>query len=177
MSGNVELSTSNSAQLQPSRQYRKEHIDIQGIFYSFNRNVPPLMRINAPQQLSRNAPQSRRQGSYSLAPDICIDSLPYLEMSSSVPLSMSSNAALNQGRSAARCLSRTAKLSGSTSALAVVVAMGEVEEVADGRGARLLVSSRTLSVESLEEATMEEEEVDMVATQEGMEEAVVDAER
>lgn len=99
-------------------------------------------------------------------------------MSSSVPLSMSSNAALNQGRSAARCLNRTAKLSGSTSALVVVVAMGVVEEVADGRGAPPLVSSRTLSVESLEEATMEEEEVaDMVATQEGMEEAVVDVER
>lgn len=91
---------------------------------------------------------------------------------------MSSNAALNQGRSAARCLNRTAKLSGSTSALVVVVAMGAVEEVADGRGAQLLVSSRTLSVESLEEATMEEEVVvDMVATQEGTEEAVVDAER
>lgn len=91
---------------------------------------------------------------------------------------MSSNAALNQGRSAARCLNRTAKLSGSTSALVVVVAMGAVEEVADGRGAQLLVSSRTLSVESLEEATMEEEVVvDMVATQEGMEEVVVDVER
>jgi len=95
---------------------------------------------------------------------------------------MSSNAALNPGRSAARCLNRTAKLSGSTSALVVVVvAMGEIEEVVDGRGAQLLVSSRTLSVESLEEATMEEEEVvdmvDMEATQEVMEEAVVDVER
>ena len=55
--------------------------------------------------------------------------------------------------------------------------MGVVEEVADGRGAQLLVSSRTLSVESLEEATMEEEEVDMVATQEGIEEAVGAVER
>ena len=101
-------------------------------------------------------------------------------MSSSVPLLMSSNAALNPDRSAARCLNRTAKLSGSTSAQGVVVAMGVVEEVVDGRGAPLLVSSRTLSVESLEEATMEEEEVDMVdtvATQEGMEEVEVDVER
>ena len=101
-------------------------------------------------------------------------------MSSSVPLLMSSNAALNPDRSAARCLNRTAKLSGSTSAQGVVVAMGVVEEVVDGRGAQLLVSSRTLSVESLEEATMEEEEVDMVdtvATQEGMEEVEVDVER
>lgn len=93
---------------------------------------------------------------------------------------MSSNAALNPDRSAARCLNRTAKLSGSTSA-PVVVAMGVVEEVVDGRGAPLLVSSRTLSVESLEEATMEEEVVDMVdmeVTQEGMEEEVeVDVER
>lgn len=101
-------------------------------------------------------------------------------MSSSVPLLMSSSAALSPDRSAARCLNRTAKLSGSTSAPVVAVAMGEVEEVVDGRGAPLLVSSRTLSVESLEEATMEEEVVDMVdtgVTQEGMEEAEADVER
>lgn len=101
-------------------------------------------------------------------------------MSSSVPLLMSSNAALNPDRNAAKCLNRTAKLSGSTSAQGVVVAMGVVEEVVDGRGARLLVSSRTLSVESSEEATMEEEVVDMVdtgVTQEGMEEAEADVGR
>lgn len=98
-------------------------------------------------------------------------------MSSSVPLLMSSNAALNPDRNAARCLNRTAKLSGSTSALVVAEAMGVVEEVVDGRGAPLLVSSRTLSVESSEEATMEEEVVDMEVTQEGMEEAEADVER
>ena len=93
---------------------------------------------------------------------------------------MSSNAAPSPGRSAARCLNRTAKLSGSTSALGV--AMGVTEEVdevvVDGRGAQLLVTSRALSMESLEGATMEEEVGDMVVTQEGMEEAaVVDVER
>ena len=93
---------------------------------------------------------------------------------------MSSNAAPSPGRSAARCLNRTAKLSGSTSALGV--AMGVTEEVdevvVDGRGAQLLVTSRALSMESLEGATMEVEVGDMVVTQEGMEEAaVVDVER
>ena len=55
----------------------------------------------------------------------------------------------------------------------------EVDEVVvDGRGAQLLVTSRALSMESLEGATMEEEVGDMVVTQEGMEEAaVVDVER
>lgn len=101
-------------------------------------------------------------------------------MSSSAPQSMSSNAALSPGRSAARCLNRTAKPSGSTSALGVA-AMGVTEEVdevvVDGRGAQLLVTSRALSMESLEGATMEEEVGDMVVTQEGMEEGVVDVER
>ena len=100
-------------------------------------------------------------------------------MSSSAPRSTSSNAALSPGRSAARCLNRTAKPSGSTSAPGV--AMGVTEEVdevvVDGRGAQLLVTSRALSMESLEGATMEEEVGDMVVTQEGMEEGVVDVER
>jgi len=109
MSDNVELSTSRSAHLQHSR------------------NVPPLMRISAPQQLSRNALQCRRQ-----------------EMSSSVPLSMSSNVAPSPGRSAAKCLNRIVKLSGSTSALGVAVATGvieEVDEAVDGKGAQPLVLS------------------------------------
>lgn len=97
-------------------------------------------------------------------------------MSSSAPRSMSSNAALSPGRSAARCLNRTAKPSGSTSALGVAMEVDEV--VVDGRGAQLLVTSRALSMEFLEGATMEEEVGDMVVTQEGMEEAaVVDVER
>ena len=111
---------------------------------------------------------------------ISVDSQSFLEMSSSAPLLMSSNAAPSPGRSAAKCLNRIVKLSGSTSALGVA-AMGVTEEVdevvVDGRGAQLLVTSRALSMESLEGATMEEEVEDMVVTQEGMEEGVVDVER
>jgi len=101
-------------------------------------------------------------------------------MSSSAPLLMSSNAAPSPGRSAAKCLNRIVKLSGSTSALGVV-ATGVIEEVdvaEDGKGAQPLELSTIWSMESLEEATMVEEEVDIVVTQEVMEEeVVVDVER
>lgn len=101
-------------------------------------------------------------------------------MSSSAPLLMSSNAAPSPGRSAAKCLNRIVKLCGSTSALGVV-ATGVIEEVdvaEDGKGAQPLELSTIWSMESLEEATMVEEVVDIVVTQEGMEEeVVVDVER
>ena len=111
---------------------------------------------------------------------ISVDSQLFLEMSSSAPLLMSSNAAPSPGRSAAKCLNRIVKLSGSTSALGVV-ATGVIEEVdvaEDGKGAQPLELSTIWSMESLEEATMVEEVVDIVVTQEGMEEeVVVDVER
>ena len=112
---------------------------------------------------------------------ISVDSQLFLEMSSSAPLLMSSNAAPSPGRSAAKCLNRIVKLSGSTSALGVVVATGVIEEVdvaEDGKGAQPLELSTIWSMESLEEATMVEEVVDIMVTQEDMEEeVVVDVER
>ena len=111
---------------------------------------------------------------------ISVDSQSFLEMSSSAPLLMSSNAAPSPGRSAAKCLNRIVKLSGSTSALGVV-ATGVIEEVdvaEDGKGAQPLELSTIWSMESLEEAIMVEQVVDIVVTQEGMEEeVVVDVER
>ena len=63
----------------------------------------------------------------------------------------------------------------------MVVATGVIEEVdvaEDGKGAQPLELSTIWSMESLEEATMVEEVVGIVVTQEGMEEEVVaDVER